>query len=191
MYLRLPSSSAFCCITAWAVVADPEKKSIITSVFLHDICIICFINFNGLGVSKGISSGNICCISLLASCVWPTSSYVQIDRGTIRSWTSFKKSFIAGEPVPFMPNIIRPSLYIAQNTSSSILQWLPLGGDIKRPVGVFIVYIRPSCLSPLAKIGPNLHGPLGSLSGFLYFSLLFKSLGNRFLIFFHSSPAFE
>src|SRR4030042_2849502 len=58
----------------------------------------------GLGLSKGsFSSANISFSSLRAPSVCPTSSYVQIVRGTIPSWTSFKYLFNCGAPLPFFP----------------------------------------------------------------------------------------
>ena len=51
--LRFPPSSAFNCITAWAVVAEPEKKSRIMSSFRVHNSNKCFTN------SKGLEKSNI------------------------------------------------------------------------------------------------------------------------------------
>ena len=47
MNLRLPPSSVLSFITAWAVVADPEKKSKIKSLLLVAILVIRFISSLG------------------------------------------------------------------------------------------------------------------------------------------------
>ena len=58
MYLQFVSSSIFLCITAWAVVAEPEKKSSIISSFLVAIFNISIMYGIGLGVSNTILENN-------------------------------------------------------------------------------------------------------------------------------------
>ena len=55
MNLRLPPSSELSCITAWAVVAEPEKKSRIVE-FSHFLGRLMryFISSDGFAKSKGI-----------------------------------------------------------------------------------------------------------------------------------------
>ena len=54
--LRCPPSSALSCITAWAVVAEPEKKSRITSVAVNSESLISsIISCLLLGLSNGKS----------------------------------------------------------------------------------------------------------------------------------------
>ena len=52
MYFLLPPSSAFNFITAWAVVAEPEKKSRIIKFGVSEIFISISINCVGLGLEK-------------------------------------------------------------------------------------------------------------------------------------------
>ena len=52
MYRRFPPSSALSCMTAWAVVAEPEKKSRIMSLLSVTCEINCLIKDTGLGKSK-------------------------------------------------------------------------------------------------------------------------------------------
>lgn len=69
MNLRWPPSSALLCMTASAVVAEPEKKSRIIS-FSEDACLTNdFISKDGFGKSK-ILPLNISETSLVPSSVW-------------------------------------------------------------------------------------------------------------------------
>src|SRR5690554_967715 len=54
MNLRLPPSSALSCITAWAVVAEPEKKSRIMSSFCEENLNNLSIKLIGLGLEKKV-----------------------------------------------------------------------------------------------------------------------------------------
>lgn len=55
MNLRLPPSSALSCMTAWAVVAEPEKKSrMMSSASVLEISNKYFINEDGFAKEKGI-----------------------------------------------------------------------------------------------------------------------------------------
>ena len=73
MNLRLPPSSAFSCMTAWAVVALPEKKSrmigdssldikevssSISTLFELPILNISFIRVRGFGLSNSLPLNN-------------------------------------------------------------------------------------------------------------------------------------
>ena len=74
---RLPPSSALSRMTAWAVVAEPEKKSRTMSLLflVVDVAIFikCSIKASGLGNSK-ILLPNISMISCVPSCVIPMFS---------------------------------------------------------------------------------------------------------------------
>ena len=69
MYFLLPPSSAFNFITAWAVVAEPEKKSKVRELsFTYDSSSL--INSVGFGVSKTFdssSSFNSCVASVFST----------------------------------------------------------------------------------------------------------------------------
>jgi hypothetical protein len=66
------------------------------------IWIILFRSLSGLGVVKGLISGNKLIISFFASVESPTSSAHHRFCGTM-SPTSLKKRLIAGEESPFFP----------------------------------------------------------------------------------------
>ena len=93
---RLPPSSALSCMTAWAVVALPLKKSRIMSSLSLDvtICSIRTNNDGGLGYGN-ILPPNISMLSKVAFCVLPTSEWFHTERG-ITAPTSLKNAFFLG-----------------------------------------------------------------------------------------------
>src|SRR5690606_32984117 len=100
LYCLLPGtepvevSSAFNCITAWAVVAEPEKKSRMMSLELVDLSINNFTNSIGLGFSKVSFFLNRFVSTLVPSPVFAISYNILLSLYTL-TWLS-KYSFSYG-----------------------------------------------------------------------------------------------
>lgn len=91
--------------------------------------------------------------------------------------TSDKNLFILGTLFPYSPNQILLSAINSSNLSFVNLQQYPSGGNTFLPLGVVISYTFSSIIGPTDK-SPDVHGPLISLSGFLYLEAPSSPLSN-------------
>ena len=91
--------------------------------------------------------------------------------------TSVRNLLRRGTLLPSSPNQTLLSFNNSLNLSSVTLQHLPEGGTIILPDGATISYTFFSTLGPTLK-SPEVHTPLGSLSGFEYLLLASEVLCN-------------
>src|SRR5699024_929199 len=111
--------------------------------------------------------------------------YFHIVIGVTVDFTSERNLLVLGIESPSFPNHTLLSLNISLYFSFEYSQLLPDGGKTFLPEGVVISYIFFS-IAGLTEKSDDFHGPLSSLSGLLYLSLVALSLFNPLLVMFET-----
>src|SRR5688500_16632885 len=106
IHFRLPPSSAFSARVAWRVVPDPAKKSKILASGFDRLARdrTSLIKGLGLGFSNLLGLSNNSAISIVP--VWLKEISSHIVEYVSPSFTSFKKRFNFGLPLPSLPKYI-------------------------------------------------------------------------------------